>query len=120
MVWFHEQTVQMRDRFRAHEAKKLFYWENQDYVRVSPEDCYATLLQHAYHGVLALVSNLRRDPQTVTVQFPLDNLGLRGKDLHVFDAMTNEAMPMAPDGKLSANLESEQWVYVWLRPNSGP
>jgi hypothetical protein len=34
---------------------------------VLPDKCYATLLKHQTNGVLALVSNLRRDAQTVTV-----------------------------------------------------
>jgi len=39
-------------------VEKLFYWKNRDYVRVSPEKCYATLLKHPENGVLAFISNL--------------------------------------------------------------
>ena len=74
----------MRDQFGAKEAQKLFYWNNQDYVRVSPENCYALLLKHPKNGVLAFISNLSKDAQTVTVQFNLDKLGLRGRKLDVF------------------------------------
>ncbi len=109
----------LRDRFEAREAKKLFYWNNQDYVRVSPDKCYATLLKHPKNGILALISNLRRDAQAVTVEFNLNKLALRGKKLDVFNALTDEAVTMTDDGKLSAPLGSEEWVYVWLRPADG-
>ncbi len=87
-------------------------------MRVSPEKCYATLLKHPENGVLAFVSNLRRDAQTVTVQFNLDKLGLGDQKLDVFDALTNEPVAMSEDGKLSVPLGSEEWVYVWLRPKT--
>jgi hypothetical protein len=116
--WF--ETVsklwKMRDRFGAEDAQKLFYWNNQDYVTVSPKNCYATLMKHPNNGVLAFISNLHRDTQTVTAQFNLNKLGLRGRELEVFDALTNQAVTMTPDGKLSVPLETEDWIYIWLRP----
>ena len=56
--------------------------------------------------------------QTVTVQFNLDKLNLRGHKLDVFDVLTNEPVDMTPDGKLSVSLGSEEWMYVWLRPKT--
>ena len=106
----------VREQLGAKETEKLFYWNNQDYVRVSPEKCYALLLKHPKNGVLALISNLRRDAQTVTVEFNLNKLGLRGKTLDVFNALTDEPVAMTADGKLSVPLGSEEWVYIWLRP----
>jgi len=106
----------MRDEFGAREAEKLFYWNNRDYVSVSPEKCYATLLKHPKNGVLAFVSNLSRNAQTVTVRFNLDKLGLRGKTLDAVNPLTGKAAAMTPDGKLSVPLGSEKWVYMWLRP----
>ncbi len=108
----------VRDRFGAKEAEKLFYWNNQDYVRVSPEKCHAFLLKHPKNGVLAFITNLRPDGQTVIVEFNLDELGLRGKKLDVFNALTDEPLAMTPDGKLSVPLGSEQWIYIWLRPSA--
>ena len=108
----------VRDQFGAKEAEKLFYWKNQDYVSLSPEKCYATLLKHPKNGVLAFISNLSPDAQTVTVQFNLDKLGLRDQKLDVFNALTNEPVAMSGDGKLSVPLGSEEWVYVWLRPKT--
>jgi hypothetical protein len=108
----------MRDQFGAEQAKKLFYWNNQQYVQVSPEKCYATLLQNPKTGVLALISNLSRDKQTVTVRFNLNKLGLTGQKLHVYDPLTDKAMTMDSDGRLSVSLGSEQWIYIWLRPEN--
>ena len=112
------QLWKMRDRFGAKEAQKFFYWDNQNYVTVTPEKCYATLFKHPSNGVLAIISNLRRDAQTVNAQFNLDELGLRGMMLDVFNALTNEPVDMMADGKISVPLGSEQWVYIWLRPTA--
>ncbi len=109
----------LREKFGAKEAEKLFYWNNQDYVSLSPEKCYALLFEHPRNGVLAFISNLRRDAQTVTVQLNLDKLGLRGKKLDVFNALTDEPVAMTSGGKLSVPLGSEEWVYIWLRPSLG-
>jgi len=105
----------LREQFGAKEAKKLFYWSNQDYVRVSPEGCYATLLHHPRNGVLAFLSNLRRDAQTVTVELNLDRLGLLGRKLDVSSALAGRPVAMSHDGRLSVRLGSVEWVYVWVR-----
>jgi len=116
--WFDimSRLWKVRERFGMKAAEKLFYWKNAAYVKVSPEKCYSTLFKHPKNGVLAFISNLSRDAQTVTVEFNLEKLGLRGKKLDVFDALTNEPVSMIADGKLSVPLGSEEWVYVWLRP----
>jgi hypothetical protein len=106
----------MRDKFGAKEAKKLFYWNNQDYVTLSPEKCYSTLLKHPTNGVLAFVSNLRPEAQTVTVNLNLEKPGLSDKKLEVFNTLTDELVAMTPDGNLSIDLGSEEWIFIWLRP----
>ncbi len=112
------QLWKVRDQFGANEAEKLFYWRNQDYVRVSPEKCYSTLLKHPNNGVLAIISNLRRDAQTVSVEFNLEKLALKDKKLNVFNVLTDEPLAMTADGKVSVPLGSEEWIYVWLRPTA--
>jgi len=111
---------QVRDQFGAEEAatEKLFYWQNQAYVRVSPEKCYATLLKHPKNGVLAFITNLRMDAQTVTAELNCEKLGLRVLELEVFDALSEESIAISADGKLSVRLGSEEWLYVWLRPKA--
>ena len=113
------QLWKVRDQFGAKEAKKLFYWNNQKYVRVSPEKCYATLFQHPKNGVLAFISNLCQDARTVNVHLQLEKLGLLGTKIDVFNVLTEEAVDMTADGKISMPLGSEAWVYVWVRPNEG-
>ena len=108
----------LRERFGAKEAEKLFYWNNEQYVSVSPETCYATLLKHPKNGVLVLVSNLRRDARTVSVELALNKLGLQGKTLNAFNALNNGPITVSADGKLSVSIGSEEWVYVWLRPTA--
>lgn len=108
----------MRDRFGAQDAEKLYYWQNQDYVTVGPERCYATLLKHPENGVLALVSNLSRERQDVQVRFNLDTLGLAGRSLFASNALTGEPVTLSGDGSVVLPLESEQWVYVWLKPSA--
>jgi hypothetical protein len=106
----------IRDQFAAKEAERLFYWNNQQYVQVSPERCHTLLLKHPTNGVLTFITNLSPDAQTVTVQLNLDKLGLGGEKLDVFNALTDEPITMTDDGKLSVPLGSEQWLYVWHRP----
>jgi len=97
----------LRDEFGAKKAEKLFHWNNQDYVTVTPEQCYSTLMKHPEKGVLALVSNLRPDAQTVTVEFNLEKLGLDGKKLDVFNALTEESVAMSDGGEISLALDAE-------------
>ena len=106
----------VRDTFGIENAKKLFYWNNQDYVKVTPEKCYATLFKHPQNGVLALVSNLNRKKQNVTVTFNLDKLGLKDKKLEIFNALLQSPINMDKNGSMSLPLSSEGWIYVWLRP----
>ena len=114
---FMSQLWKMRDKFGAHEAEKLFYWNNQDYVTVSPDKCYATLLKHPTNGVLVLVSNLSREEQkAVVVKLNLDVLSLAGKKMDVFNPLTNEAVKLSADGEFTVSLKSEDWNYIWLRP----
>lgn len=110
------QLWRMRDRFDARGAEKLFYWKNAEYLKVTPEQCHATMFLHPKNGVLAFVSNLGKDAQTATVQFNMEKLRLKNQKLDVFDALTDAPVAMTADGKLSLPLGSEEWVYVWLRP----
>jgi len=108
----------LRDRFGAKEAEKLFYWKNAEYVKVSPEKCYVTLFKHPKNGVLAFISNLRRDARRVTVRFDLDKLNLNGRKLRVFNALDGTPVAMTADGEISLKLDSEDWAYIWLSPGA--
>lgn len=106
----------MRDSFGADQAKKLFYWNNANYVTVGPEKCYATLLQHPKNGVLAIVSNLDQAPRTVNMKLNLNALGLKGRTLTVTNALTKAPLALSGEGEVSLALESEQWAYLWIKP----
>ena len=106
----------MRDQFGADQAEKFFYWENQQFVNVGQQDGYATLLKHPDNGVLALVSNLSPDAQTLDVQFNLETLHLDGGPFEVLDALTEAPIAITPDGQISLPLGSEDWTYVRIRP----
>ncbi|MFV0338400.1 MAG: glycoside hydrolase domain-containing protein [Chthoniobacterales bacterium] len=106
----------MRDAFGAQDAERLFYWENQDYVKVSPEKAYVTLLKHPENGTLAFVSNLSTERREVLVDFQLEKLGLKEGEIQAVNALTGERIPISQDGELKLPLESEQWAYIWLKP----
>lgn len=112
------QLWRMRDQFGADQAEKLFYWRNQNYVNVTPQGCYATLLKHPQNGVLVFVSNLSRDPQDVQVTFQLEALGLKGKSLDVFDALTGKKVAISDQGAVALSLKSQEWLYLWLKPTT--
>ena len=106
----------LRDDFGMKDAEKLFYWENQDVVAVSPENCHATLFTHPQNGVVAFVANLRRDTQPVELAFNMGRLNLNGKKLETINALTGEPLLLGNDGKLTVKLGSMEWAYIWLRP----
>ena len=106
----------MRDEFGADDAEKLFYYENEDYVSVSGEEAYATLLKHPSNGTLAVISNRSREAQEITVKFELDELGLEGEPLQVSNPLSEEVVEMDEEGQISVALGSEEWCYVWLKP----
>jgi len=85
---------------------------------VSPEGCYVTLLRRPETGVLAFVTNLSREAQTVTARFDLDRLGLRDRPLDVLNALTDEPVSLSGAGEVSLSLGSEEWAYIWLRPRA--
>ena len=109
------KLFKMREQFGMKKAKKIFYWNNQDYIKVSPEKCYATLFEHPDNGVLAFISNLSRDAQNVNIRFKLAKLGLDNENLKVFNPLTQKAIKISSDGKVSVQLNSEDWIYIWLR-----
>jgi len=108
-----------RDKFGAKEAKRVLYYEGvEKYATIEPssKQCYTTLFIHPTNGVLAFVTNRAIDEQTVDMKFDLDALDLTGKKIQVLDTMYNRTLPMEPSGRITLNLESEQWTYLWLKP----
>ena len=109
----------IRDKFGAHEAKRILYYEGvEKYATIAPtsKQCYTTLYIHPTNGVLAFVTNRAIDEQTVGVKFNLDALGLAGKKLEVLDTMYKKKLSMDANGEVSLNLKSERWTYLWVKP----
>ncbi len=97
-------------------AKKHFFYNNAEYVTVSPEECYVTLLAHSKNGTIAMVSNLSRKTQDVKVKLNLEKLGLQGKSLRTFDIFTNKDVELSADGSFSLRLHKVGWTYIWIKP----
>jgi hypothetical protein len=117
--YFHVMSKlwRIRDQFGAKDARKLFYWNNQDYARVSGKDCYITMLAHPSNGVLAFISNLSTEAQKSVVELNMEKLGLASGSVQAVDPLTDQPVEFSADGKLSLSLDSEKWMYVWLRPS---
>ena len=105
----------MRDQFDAKMAHKLFYWNNHDYVTVSPKDCYSTLLHHPTNGVWVYVTNLGREAQRVTVKLHLKKLQLAGQTLEAVDVLTDKRVEITGHGNIDVPMEPMQWQYLWVR-----
>ena len=95
-------------------AQIKFYYENGDYVKVSPEKCYSTIFVHQKNGVLAFVTNRSKEEQNVMVKFNLDKLKMQGKKLKATDQLKQKALKIGNDGSLTLPLGSEEWTYIWL------
>lgn len=106
----------LRDEFEINEAKAFFYWNNASHVTVTPERAHATFFAHPENGLLALVSNLEREKREVHVRFNLGKLGLTGQELEAVNALNGELHPITADGVVKLPIESEDWLYLWVRP----
>ena len=86
------------------------YWDNSDYLQVSPEGVYATAWQLPEKGLLVVVSNLADTDADVALSLGLGRFGLRAVNCR--DALTGAEVPLA-DGKVRFPLAS--WRYRLLR-----
>jgi len=105
----------MADEFGRKEARWLPYWKNAEYVAAGPEGAYVSLYLHPKNGVLAVISNLSRKEQEVSVRLNLDRLGLRGGPL-AGKALFGKNIEIARDGVIKMRLPSLGWKAVWIRP----
>lgn len=104
----------LADDFGRTEARFLPYWNNGEYVTVTPSHCHASLYHHPKNGVLAIVSNLGKAEAQAAISFNLERLGLAHTPLSVTDALNGK--PIRWEGKVvSVPLASLGWQYVWLR-----
>ena len=80
------------DEFGRKESEWLPYWNNEQYVKVSPQGAYVSLYRHPRNGVLAVVSNLGGKAAEIKVTLSLEGLGLGATIAQVKDAMTGKRL----------------------------
>ena len=66
-------------------------------------------------GLMAVVANLGREPQTAAVRFDLARLKQSGS-LRAWDVANDRELPAWSGGALTVTLASLDHVVVWLRP----
>ena len=115
-VDFAARLWQVMDEFGRKEAEWLPYWKNSAWVVAQPEGAYVSLYRHPKNGVLAVASNLGRQPATLRLIFNLANLGIQG-DPKALDALTREEIP-CDGGAMSLDVDSVDWRLIWLKPHS--
>ena len=106
----------LRREFGAEEENLRLYYENNKWVTCNPTGCFVTLLVHPRNGVLAFVTNLTRERQSVRVKFDVEKLGLAGGFLDIVDTMYATPLSLEGGRVVTLDLDSEQWTYLWLKP----
>ena len=105
---------QLADKFGRKEARFLPYWNNAEYIKVTPKACYASLYRHPESGVLVLVSNLGKGQAQVRLAFDLKKLGLPRAGLVARDGLTGEPVAMQGD-TVTVTLPPMGWQYLWIK-----
>ncbi len=115
----------LADKFGRKEARFLPYWNNSEYVKVTPQGAYASLYQHPKNGVLVIVSNLGQKASQVTLTLNLEKLGLTPQEITVSDGLTGEGLNrirpglgsgISDSGEIQLDLPSLGWKYIWIEP----
>jgi hypothetical protein len=106
----------LSDEFGRKEAEWLPYWRNSEYVTVSPEGAYVSLYRHPENGVLAVISNLSEEKETVKVQLNMERLDLdRNPNVAEVVLPAGEPLPIV-EGKIRLILPSLSWKLIWVKP----
>ncbi|MBU0477190.1 LamG domain-containing protein [bacterium] len=104
----------IRDAFGCNKAKFLPYWKNQDFVKVTPSSCYASLYQHPNNGVLVIVSNLTQTKSKVELVFDLHKLGLTKAVVAANDSLSSDNISINKN-KIVLDIPSYEWKIFWIR-----
>lgn len=107
------QLWALHDRYLYKQAEWLPYWRNSGYVKVMPENCYASIYKHPQQGVLAYISNLSKQDGEVRLEFDLPKLG-RKEPAAAEDALTGLKLTMQGN-VLTIPLKSQDFAAVWIR-----
>jgi len=121
-IEYNRDIWQVMDEFGRKEATWIPYWQNTNYVAVSPKTVYVSLYQHPAHGVLAVISNLGRKAATARLAFKPEALRLEhGKQATLMQWTPGKLEPMTRTpvslryGKIRLALDSVDWRMLWLR-----
>ena len=103
------------DRFGRKQAKWLPYWENQDFVVADSNDTKVSLYSRGKDGLIAIVSNLGKDPRDVQVRLNLKALGLP-EALAARDILNEEEVTLTPDGAIQQKLNPLDFRVIQIGP----
>lgn len=104
------------EAFGRKQSRFLPYWNNAAYVRVAPEQCYATLYSRGKQGVMCVVSNLGPQEAPVQVTLNLKKLRLPAR-VQAVDALTGDPIPIQR-GSFVVPLKSFDYMLVQVTPRS--
>ena len=103
----------LMDDFGRKEARWYPYWNNAEYLKVTPAGCHASFYHHPKNGVLLVVSNLSRKEGNVRLDLDLARLGLKGP-FSARDALSGSAVGVE-DAAISLTLPSVGWKVIWVK-----
>jgi hypothetical protein len=104
-------------RFNPDGARWYPYWDRKAPLAIQPAAVRVSLYSRPGEGLLAVVSNPGRSPQTAVVGFDLQALRLDPAEITARDAMTDKPMALEK-GRMSVSLEPESCRLVLVGKRS--
>jgi hypothetical protein len=105
------------DLFGRKQAKWMPCWANQDVVSTDSNDAKVSIYSRGEDGLVAIVSNLGKDPREVQASFNLKALGLP-ETFAAWDILNEREIPIAPDGVIKQNLQPLDFRAIWIKPKA--
>lgn len=106
------------DSFGRHQATWLPYWRNRDVVTTDSNDTKVSLYSRDGAGLVAIVSNLGKEPREVQARLNLEALRLTGA-LTAFDIINEHESAVPQDGVIVQTLGPLEFRAFWIRPAGG-
>ena len=105
----------LKDEFGCREAEFIPFWRNADVVGLNDERFYASLWLHRGKAALIVVSNLNGKATDVELTVALNELGLAGRRLRVYDALTDDDYTV--DGNVvHLTIPGAQYRFIRIEP----
>jgi len=102
------------DAFGRKQAAWLPYWNNSQYVQVTPDGVKVSIYNRKEKGALFVISNLGKTEQVVTVIPDTKRLGLGAGPFSATDMMSEQAIDIPASGKIGMKLKSMEWRLINL------